>query len=160
MVMTVSRDGTSAMPKRLCRNRIVPGFPGAEKEALFREWGCDDPLAVAAEPFHVWVIQGPKAIAAELPLAEAGLNVVWTGDPRPYRARKVRLLNGGHTSTVLAAYLAGLDTVEEMTLAFSLAALLWFYRGERQADGLVGRREQGFYPIRDDAHALDIMSAT
>ncbi|RBP13880.1 tagaturonate reductase [Roseiarcus fermentans] len=220
-------------------DRIVPGFPGAEKEALFREWGYEDPLAVAAEPFHVWVIEGPKAIAAELPLAEAGLDVVWTDDLRPYRARKVRLLNGGHTSTVLAAFLAGLDTVEAITrdaqmsaflrrmlfdeiaprirlpdverrayaatvlerfanpflrhelisialnsvskwvvrvlptvedwvaegepvpqgLAFSLAALLAFYRGERQADGVYGRRERGPYPIRDDARALDLMTA-
>ena len=40
-------------------DRIVPGFPSAEKETLFREWGYEDPLAVAAEPFHVWVIQAP-----------------------------------------------------------------------------------------------------
>ena len=40
-------------------------------------------------------------------------------------------------------------------LAFSLAALLWFYRGQRQADGVYGRRESGSYPIRDDAHVLD-----
>ena len=39
---------------------------------------------MAAEPFHVWVIQGPKAIAAELPLAEAGLDVIWTDDLKPY----------------------------------------------------------------------------
>ena len=218
-------------------DRIVAGFPGGEKETLFREWGYEDPLAVAAEPFHVWVIQGPKAIAAELSLAEAGLNVIWTDDLKPYRTRKVRMLNGGHTSTVLAAYLAGLDTVEEMTrdpqisafldralfdeivpqapppdsecrayaatilerfanpfirhellsiamnsvskwgvrvlptiedwvkdgkpapdgLAFSLAALLWFYRGDRQARGVFGRRKRGLYPIRDDARVLDIM---
>ena len=105
-------------------DRIVPGFPGAEKETLFREWGYEDPLAVAAEPFHVWVIQGPKAIAAELPLAEAGLDVIWTDDLKPYRTRKVRILNGGHTASVLAAYLAGLDTVEEMTKDPQISAFL------------------------------------
>jgi len=44
-------------------------------------------------------------------------------------------------------------------LAFSLAALLWFYRGDLQADGLFGRRAGSLYPIRDDAHVLDIMVA-
>jgi tagaturonate reductase len=105
-------------------DRIVPGFPGAEEEALFREWGYEDPLAVAAEPFHIWVIQGPKAIAAELPLAEAGLDVIWTDDLKPYRTRKVRILNGGHTASALAAYLAGLDTVEEMTKDPQISAFL------------------------------------
>ena len=57
-------------------DRIVPGYPAAEAEALFAEWGYRRPLAVAAEPFHLWVIQGPQEIAAELPLAEAGLNVI------------------------------------------------------------------------------------
>jgi len=44
----------------------------------------------------------------------AGLNVVWTSDLAPYRERKVRILNGAHTMTTPAAYLAGLDTVREV----------------------------------------------
>ena len=94
-------------------DRIVPGFPAVEADALFARWGYRDPLAVAAEPFHLWVIQGPARIAAELPLAKAGLNVVWTGDLKPYRERKVRLLNGAHTAIALPAFLAGIDTVRE-----------------------------------------------
>ena len=86
----------NAVPRHACRPHR-PGLPGGRERDLFREWGYEDPLAVAAEPFHVWVIQGPKAIAAELPLAEAGLNVIWTDDLKPYRTRKVRILNGGHT---------------------------------------------------------------
>ena len=94
-------------------DRIVPGFLAAEAESLLARWGYRDPLAVAAEPFHLWVIQGPAGIAAELPLAEAGLNVVWTGDLKPYRERKVRLLNGAHTAVALPAFLAGIETVRE-----------------------------------------------
>jgi tagaturonate reductase len=41
------------------------------------------------------------------------LNVVWTGDLKPYRERKVRLLNGAHTAIALPAFLAGIDTVRE-----------------------------------------------
>ena len=95
-------------------DRIVSGYPAAEAEALFAAWGYRDPLAVVAEPFHLWVIEGPQEIAAELPLAEAGLNVIVTDNLKPYRDRKLRILNGAHTATALAAYLAGLDTVEEM----------------------------------------------
>jgi tagaturonate reductase len=94
-------------------DRIVPGFPTAEAEALFAKWGYRDPLAVVVEPFHLWVIQGPPEIEAELPLAKAGLNVIWTRDLRPYRERKVRLLNGAHTAIALPAFLAGCDTVRE-----------------------------------------------
>ncbi len=94
-------------------DRIVPGFPAAEAESLFARWGYRDPLAVAAETFHLWAIQGPAGVAAELPLREAGLNVVWTDDLKPYWERKVRLLNGAHTAIALPAFLAGLDTVRE-----------------------------------------------
>lgn len=215
-------------------DRIVPGYPAAEADALRAAWGYDDQLIVAAEPFHLLVIEGPQNLASELPLHEAGLNVVWTEDLKPYRTRKVRILNGTHTATALAAYCAGLDTVQQMTedpvvsrylrqvmfqeivpfvplppaerqayaettlerfgnrfirhelisialnsvskwkvrvlptvkdhaatngavpagLAFSLAALLWFYRG-RMVDGVyTGMREAGAYPIRDDAAVI------
>lgn len=96
-------------------DRIVPGFPAAEAEALYDEFGYKDPLTVAAEPFLLWVIEGPAKIAEELPLHKAGLDVVWTDDLQPYRTRKVRILNGAHTASSLASYCAGLDTVREMT---------------------------------------------
>ncbi len=95
-------------------DRIVPGYPKDEAAALSAKWGYEDRLAVAAEPFHVWVIEGPAHLADELPLHKAGLNVVWTDDLQPYRTRKVRILNGAHTASALAAYCAGLDTVKSM----------------------------------------------
>lgn len=96
-------------------DRIVPGYPAAEADALFDRLGYSDPLLVAAEPFLLWVIEGPAEIADELPLHKAGLDVVWTNDLQPYRTRKVRILNGAHTASSLGAYCAGLDTVKEMT---------------------------------------------
>ncbi len=92
-------------------DRIVPGFPATEAEALFDRWGYRDPLAVMVEPYHLWVIEGD--VADEWPLAKAGMNVIWTRDLRPYRECKVRMLNGAHTAMALPAYLAGLDTVGE-----------------------------------------------
>lgn len=94
-------------------DRIVPGYPRAEAEALRAELGYDDKLMVAAEYFHLWVIEGPKHLADEIPFARAGLNVIWTDDLTPYRTRKVRVLNGAHTASALAAYLAGIDTVRD-----------------------------------------------
>lgn len=217
-------------------DRIVPGYPKAEADALAAKLSYRDNLLVASEHFHLWVIEGPRELEAELPFARAGLNVVWTDDLTPYRSRKVRVLNGAHTGSVLAAFVAGATTVKEMMddeltaafvyrlvfdeivphlaqpaeerrayaeavlerfrnpfvrhellsislnsvskwkvrvlpslldaaaanrsvpplLSFSLAALLWFYRGHREPDGRVlGRRGDEKYPIRDDEAVLD-----
>jgi tagaturonate reductase len=95
-------------------DRIVPGYPAAEAEALKEELGYTDSLLDTGEIFHLWVIEGPDHIAAEIPFHQAGLNVVWTRDMTPYRTRKVRILNGAHTCSVLAAFLTGMDTVLEM----------------------------------------------
>jgi tagaturonate reductase len=95
-------------------DRIVPGYPRDEAAALAEEFGYEDKLLDSGELFHLWVIEGPRHLAEELPLDRAGLNVVWTDDLAPYRTRKVRILNGAHTSTVLAAFLAGIDTVGQM----------------------------------------------
>ena len=95
-------------------DRIVPGFPEEEAIELFGELGYEDKLLTAAEPYHLLVIEGPEHLKDEFPFHEAGLNVVWTADLAPYRTRKVRVLNGAHTSSVLAAFHAGLNTVGEM----------------------------------------------
>ncbi|MBR5732007.1 MAG: tagaturonate reductase, partial [Lachnospiraceae bacterium] len=39
--------------------------------------------------------------------------VIFTDNQKPYKQRKVRILNGAHTSFVLASYCAGNDTVGE-----------------------------------------------
>ncbi len=92
-------------------DRIVTGFPRDEAQALWQASGYIDDLFNTSEAFHLWVIEGPAALARELPLVEAGFNVIFADDMTPYRDRKVRILNGAHTTTVLAAYLAGEDLV-------------------------------------------------
>lgn len=94
-------------------DRIVTGYPSDEAGKIAEELGYKDSLLDTAEIFHLWVIEGDKRFSDELPLTHAGLNVIWTDDMTPYRTRKVRILNGAHTMTVLAAYLYGLDTVTE-----------------------------------------------
>lgn len=92
-------------------DRIVTGFPKDEAETLWKEIGYQDNLLDTAEIFHLWVIEGHHE--DELPFNKAGYNIVWTDNVKPYKKRKVRILNGGHTSMVLGAYLYGLTTVGE-----------------------------------------------
>lgn len=95
-------------------DRIVTGYPKDEVESLTEELGYVDKLLDTGEIFHFWVIEGPGFLSEELPFEKAGLNVVWTEDATPYKMRKVRILNGAHTASVLAAYLSGKETVGEM----------------------------------------------
>ncbi|GGZ15664.1 altronate oxidoreductase [Echinicola pacifica] len=94
-------------------DRIVPGFPRENIKEIQENIGYEDNLVVKAEPFHLWVIEGPDAVKAEFPAEEAGLDVKFVKDQSPYRTRKVRILNGAHTSLVPVAYLHGLRTVRE-----------------------------------------------
>lgn len=94
-------------------DRIVTGYPRNEVAAICEELGYEDHLVDVGEPFGLWVIESEKDISGELPLDKAGLPVVFTNDQRPYRERKVRVLNGAHTSSVLAGYLYGLDIVRD-----------------------------------------------
>ena len=103
-------------------DRIVTGFPRDEAESLWKEIGYQDNMLDTAEIFHLWVIEGHHE--DELPLNKAGFNVVWTDDVHPYKKRKVRILNGGHTSMVLGAYLYGLKTVGECLKDETVSAFL------------------------------------
>jgi tagaturonate reductase len=94
-------------------DRIVTGYPRDEAEELCKEFGYQDNLIVTGEPFALWVIESPVDISEELPLPKAGLPVIFTDNQKPYKQRKVRILNGAHTSFVLASYLAGNDIVRE-----------------------------------------------
>lgn len=94
-------------------DRIVTGYPKDEVHKMKEQLGYEDDLLDTGEIFHLWVIEGDKRFAEELPFAKAGLNVIWTDDLTPYRTRKVRILNGAHTMTVPAAYLYGKETVKE-----------------------------------------------
>ena len=103
-------------------DRIVTGFPRDEHEELCRRIGQQDNMMDTAEIFHLWVIQGSHE--DELPLQKAGFHVVWTDNVDPYKKRKVRILNGAHTSMVLGAHLYGLKTVGECLKDEKVSALL------------------------------------
>lgn len=88
-------------------DRIVTGYPRSEATALWEKNGYIDNLIDTAECFGFWAIEGPDFIGEELPFSAAGLPVLVTPNQTPYKQRKVRILNGAHTSMVLAAHLCG-----------------------------------------------------
>lgn len=94
-------------------DRIVPGYPAEQADKIKKELGYDDKLLVKGEYFHLWIIEGPESIQEQLPFHQAGLNVKFVDDLSAYRTRKVRILNGLHTSMVPVGYLYGLRTVRE-----------------------------------------------
>jgi len=92
-------------------DRIVTGYPRDEVSAYSEQFGYEDNLMVTSEVFNLWVIEADKKYAEIFPIQKTSANVIWTDDVRPYKKRKVRILNGAHTSTVLSAYLSGFDYV-------------------------------------------------
>ena len=94
-------------------DRIVPGCPRAEAAEINEKVGFEDKLIVEAEPFHLWVVEGPAEVKEEFPANAAALNVLFVEDVTPYRTRKVCILNGAHTLMAPVAYLSGIDTVRE-----------------------------------------------
>lgn len=94
-------------------DRIVTGYPRNEASAICEELGYEDNVLDTGEIFGFWVIEGPQSIKKEFPIEEAGLPILITDNHKPYKQRKVRILNGAHTSFVLGAYLAGKDIVRD-----------------------------------------------
>lgn len=94
-------------------DRIVPGYPRDTIKEITEELGYEDNLVNVGEHFHLFIIEGPKWIENEFPASKAGLNIKFVDAMAPYRTRKVRILNGSHTSLVPVSYLYGLNTVAE-----------------------------------------------
>jgi tagaturonate reductase len=89
-------------------DRINTGYPKDEQLDL----GYEDSMVNTSEYFHLWVIETQMELGKELPFEAAGLNVIVTkNELEKYRTRKVRILNGAHTSMVPFALLSGFDTV-------------------------------------------------
>ncbi len=94
-------------------DRIVPGYPRHKIDELTRKLGYEDKLIVETEPYYVWVIQGADSVREQLPFVK-DLNIIYTDELSKYRTRKVRLLNGPHTTMVPIGLLYGLYTVKQV----------------------------------------------
>jgi len=94
-------------------DRIVSGYPKDNAEEFTRKLGYDDPLLVVAEPYQLWAIEADEKLRQALPLDKVTPNVIFTNDVRPYRQRKVRILNGSHTLLTPTALLWGKEYVRQ-----------------------------------------------
>lgn len=94
-------------------DRIVPGFPRKDIDAIKEKLQYNDNLVVQAEVFHLWVIEAPASVAEEFPADKAALNVLFVPSEEPYHQRKVTLLNGPHTVLAPVSWLSGVDIVRD-----------------------------------------------
>ncbi|NDV57185.1 tagaturonate reductase [Bacteroides sp. 519] len=94
-------------------DRIVPGFPRKDIDAIKEKLQYNDNLVVQAEIFHLWVIEAPQSVAEEFPADKAGLNVLFVPSEKPYHERKVTLLNGPHSVLSPVSWLSGVNIVRE-----------------------------------------------
>ncbi len=94
-------------------DRIVTGYPRDEKIDL----GYEDNMLDTSEIFHLWVIEAKddeqRILKNEFPFEKAELNIIVTDNLDRYRTRKVRILNGAHTSMIPYALLSKIETVGE-----------------------------------------------
>ncbi len=94
-------------------DRIVPSVQRAQLPEIWEDIGYQDYMFTEGEPYHLFAIEAPEAVATALPLHEVGLNVVFTDNLAPFRQRKVSILNGAHTAIVPVAYLCGIRIVRD-----------------------------------------------
>ena len=96
-------------------DRIVPGAPApvevAEIEARLR---YEDAMLTTAEVYNLWAIESPQTGRHRLDFSRSNPGIILTDDVHPYKERKVRILNGGHTASVPLAFLCGEETVLSM----------------------------------------------
>lgn len=97
-------------------DRIVPGFPKDEFEALCNEFGYVDNNMVKGEYFNLYVLKKEEFCEKKFPVNKFKCNAIYVDDVHPYKQRKVRILNGTHTSLVPVAYLSGFNEVRESLL--------------------------------------------
>ena len=101
-------------------DRIVTGYPKDEKIDV----GYEDNMLNTSELFHLWVIEGPEALTSEFPFNKAGLNIIVTENLERYRTRKVRILNGAHTSMIPYAMLENIETVGDCMADENMSAFV------------------------------------
>lgn len=95
-------------------DRIVPGFPKDEIDALEQMLGYHDPLMVTAELFHFLVIE-KRTDQQDLviPLAQQDPCTVLVENADGYKERKVAILNGAHTGLCPLALIGNSLSVRE-----------------------------------------------
>ena len=96
-------------------DRIVPGFPNKDLDFYKKELSFDDQLIVTCEPFFLWAIEGNPELIKIFPIDQLEeIDVKVVPDLSIFRTRKVRILNGSHTTMVPVGLLHGTKTVSDI----------------------------------------------
>jgi mannitol-1-phosphate 5-dehydrogenase len=85
------------------------GFPDAAVDCIVPNQTHDDPLTVAVEPYHEWIVDGTK-IKGEQPTVR---DMICVEDLTPYLERKLYTVNTGHAITAYLGYACGYPTIKE-----------------------------------------------
>lgn len=91
-------------------DRIVPAMTDDTHRALHDELGCEDPVAVACEPFFQWVIED-NFVSGRPAWELAGAELVT--DVLPFEEMKLRMLNGSHSFLAYLGNLAGYEHISD-----------------------------------------------
>ncbi len=94
-------------------DRIVPGYPKDDAEYYEDQLDYEDRMMVVSECFLLFVIQEAGNLNERIPFNKINEQILVVEDIQPYRLRKVRILNGGHTLMLAPAILSGKETVKE-----------------------------------------------
>jgi len=94
-------------------DRIVPGYPKDDVESYEDQLDYEDQMMVVSECFLLFVIQEAGNLNERIPFDKINEQILVVDDIQPYRLRKVRILNGGHTLMLAPAVLSGKETVKE-----------------------------------------------
>lgn len=105
-------------------DRIVSGYPKDEqtRQHMWELLGQQDTLMSVGEPFGLWVVERKGALEQYIKEGRHNIDVVLTDDVKPYKKRKVRLLNGSHTNLVPAGLMLGAETVYDCMQDAKLSA--------------------------------------
>ncbi len=108
-------------------DRIVSGYPKTAQAVSYYNnlVGGQDKLLAICEPFGLWAIEDKGNLKQYIPQCEAGITVELSSNIDYYKKRKVRLLNGAHTTIALMGLVLGKTTVadcmEDATISKFLA---------------------------------------
>jgi tagaturonate reductase len=94
-------------------DRIVPGYPKDDVKTYEEQLDYEDQMMVVSEIFLLWVIQDAGNLKKRIPFDKIDEQILVVDDIQPYRLRKVRILNGGHSLMLAPAILSGKETVKE-----------------------------------------------
>lgn len=90
-------------------DRIVPAATEASLNEVASYLKCEDPCAIACEPFIQWVIED-NFVNDRPDWDRVGAQFV--SDVIPYEEMKLRMLNGSHSFLAYLGYLAGYQTID------------------------------------------------